>query len=165
MDSNLKAGFRYTTEVIRNGKVVSTDMAENLIPIEGLDHLINVTLKADTPVTSWYVGLYKGNYTPTSGVTAATIVALANEATSYDEDNRVQWVGGTVAAGAVDNALSEAEFTFNATENVYGAFLISSDTKGSGTGTLLSVVRFPTVKAMENTDTLRITVGFAAISA
>lgn len=131
----------------------------NLVPYEGLNHLLNVALKGLTPVTSWFVGIYEGDYTPDTSVTAATLGGLATECTAYSESTRRPFVPGTVASGSVDNAASLAEFTFNAGKTVHGSFLTSASAKGATSGVLLSVVRFPSPQVMASGSKLSILAG------
>jgi hypothetical protein len=163
--ANTKVAFEWEVSVERDGLVLWTERVKNLVPTEGLNHLLGVTLKGAGQQSTWYIGVFEGNYTPSAGVTAATIVANSTESTAYDEANRPTWVGGSVTGGAVSNADSPAEFTFNDTKTIYGGFLVSSSTKGGGGGSLLSVVRFSTAKALEATDVLKITAGITAVSA
>lgn len=159
-----EVGFVYTVDHYRNGELIDSITQHNLIPTQGLNHLLGVALKGVTQVSNWYVGLYEGNYTPTSAATGATIVALSTECTAYTEATRQQWVGGLVASGSVTNADSRATFTMNATKNVYGAFLVSSPVKGATSDVLFSVVRFSTVKPVESGDILRVRAEFSSVS-
>jgi hypothetical protein len=163
--TQVRAGFEYYIDHIRDGELLASDKVHNLIPTEGLNHLLGVTLKAATQQSAWYVGLFEGNYTPTSTITAATVVATATECTAYTESTREVWTGGSVANGTVSNSDSRAEFTMNATKAVYGAFLISSAAKSSGSGVLLSIARFPTVKNVESGDVLQVRVEYTSVSA
>lgn len=165
MKDNVKLGFKWVVSHIRRGRILSVEPVFNLVPTEGLNHFLGVTLKGATQQASWYLAPFEGNYSPTAGITAATFAATATECSAYDEANRVQWEGGSVSGGTVSNEDNPAEFTFNAQKNIYGAALISSATKGGVTGSMLSIVRFPTVKPMEDEDVLRITSGLVAVSA
>jgi len=163
--ANTKVAFEWKVSLERGGVVLWAERIKNIIPTEGLDHLLGVTLKGSAQHATWYIGVFEGNYTPAAGATAANIVVNATESTAYEEASRPTWVGGTVSGGVVSNADSPAVFTFNATKTIYGGFLVSSLTKGGSAGSLLSVVRFSTAKAMEAGDILRITAGITAVSA
>lgn len=161
-----KAGFVYTVETIRNGEVVDTEVIHNLIPTEGINYLIGAGLKGATPVTSWYVGLFEGDYSPVAGDTMATFPGNATECTAYVETARPALTLGTVSGGTVDNTASKAEFTGNATGKlVKGGFISSVPTKGATTGVLVSAVRFTTPKSLDAGSTLRVTAGFSIFSA
>jgi hypothetical protein len=161
----VETGFVWTVEQVRAGQVIATDCGHNLVPTEGLNDMLAAYYKGAAQTAAWYIGLYEGNYTPNAAVTAASIAAAATETTAYDETARPAWVAGTVATGAVSNIDNKATFTFNAPVTVYGGFLVSTATKGGALGVLASVIRFPSPKAMEAGDTLRITAGTTLISA
>jgi len=165
MNTNLKARFRYLVEVVKDGVVTDSEVVDNLMPTEGLNHMLGVTLKAVTQAATWYIGLYEGNYTPVAGDTAATFPASATETTTYAESTRVEFNEGSITAGAVDNSANRAEFTFNAAKTVYGGFISSASAKGGVTGALLSAVKFSSPKVLEIGAILRVTAGFTLASA
>lgn len=160
------AGATYLVELFDpQGNLVSRETVKNLVPEEGLNHIAGVVFKETTQVSSWYIGLFKGNYTPLADAKAATIAAASTETTAYDENSRVLFNSGDVNAGALDNTANKAEFTFNAVENIYGGFLVSSSPKAGTTGVLISLVRFSSPKQVEVGSVLRITTGIAFASA
>jgi hypothetical protein len=164
-DSAVEFGITYSVEVIRDGTVIDSEVVHNLVPIEGLNHILGVEFKGVTQVLTWYLGIFEGNYTPTSADTAAAIVAGATECTAYGEATRVALVPGSIAGGAFDNVASKASFTMNATKTIYGCFLTSAPAKSATTGVLTSSVRFGTAKILNATDILQITAGMTATSA
>ena len=137
--------------------VLSVEDVSNLIPTEGLDYILGASLKGVSQVSSWYIALFEGNYTPIAGVTAATFPAAATESTAYDEANRVAWTSGSVSAGSVSNSASKAAFTMNATKTIYGIAQTSLSTKSGTTGVLVSVARFAAAKAVVDEDILNVT--------
>jgi hypothetical protein len=157
--SRARMGFTYTVEHIRGGVVIDRETVHNLMPTQGLNLVQSILFKATAVPATWYIGLFEGNYTPLAADTAATFVASATECTAYDEATRVAFVPGTVSAGALDNAASRAEFTFNATKTVYGGFISSISTKSSTSGSLLSAVKFASPKSLTSGDVLRVTAG------
>lgn len=166
MNTVLRPGFVYTVETIdRHGNVLDVERIHNLMPTEGLNHLIATEFKGGTQVATWYIGLYEGNYTPTASDTAATFPALATECVAYDESTRVEFVDGAVSSGAMDNSASRAEFTFNADKTVYGGFISSAAAKSATSGVLSSVVRFSSPKQPGDGGVLRVTAGFEFLSA
>lgn len=166
MNELIKTGFVWNVEVVdRHGNVLSSETAHNLIVTEGLTHMASVVYKGATQNSSWYIGIYEGNYTPVSGATAATIAAASTESTAYAESTRVLWASGAVTAGALDNTASKAEFTMNANKTIYGGFLVSASPKASTTGVLTSLIRFPSPKVLESGSVLRVTTGVAFTSA
>ena len=132
------------------------EIAANLFTTEGRTHLLSVGVCGGTQYSPWYVSPFEANYTPVAGLTAATYTAAATECTAYDEAARVTYVEGTPAAGAVDNAASRAEFTFNATKTIYGAALLSTSTKSATSGVCLCAARFSTARSVIDDDVLEI---------
>lgn len=165
MNSNSQAGFTYLVEVIdADGQVTDSETIHNLMPVEGINHVLNTVLKGGSQVTSWFVGVFEGNYTPLTTDTMAAFPAASTESTAYAASTRPAFVGGTVAAGVLDNSASKAEFAFNATKTVYGGFISSASAKGGTSGVLLSAVRFAAPKSLDSSSTLRITAGFTMTS-
>lgn len=148
-------------EHIRRGEVIDKEFVRNIVTTEGLNSLLNIMFKSGTQITAWYVVLYENDYTPVAGDTYAS--PGWTETTTYDETTRPQWVGGTVAAGSVDNSASKATFTFNASKTIYGGALVGGgsapSTKGNtaGGGTAYCGVKFATSKGVVSTDVLKIT--------
>jgi hypothetical protein len=164
MNEQIDAGFTYLVEVLKDGVVVDSEVVHNLLPTEGINHLLNVTLRGGTQYATWYVGLFEGNYTPTASDTAAAFPGNATETTTYAETTRQTWTPGTVVSGVVDNSASTAQFTSNALKTVYGGFITSAPAKSATTGVLLSVVRFSTAKTFDVGSILRVTGGFTMTS-
>lgn len=63
---------KYTGQIIRAGRVIEEFEDHNLVVNEGLNSLLNIMFNGSTQITTWYLGLFEGNYTPVSGLTAAT---------------------------------------------------------------------------------------------
>lgn len=164
MKDSAQFGLTYLVEVIRDGVVIDREEVHNLVPTQGLNHILNVEFKSTTQVTAWYLAIFEGNYVPTSADTAAALPAAATECTAYAESTRVLFVGGTVAGGVLDNSASRAEFTMNAAKTIYGAFMTSAPAKGATTGVVISSVRFSAAKNLVATDILRITAGMTLTS-
>lgn len=162
-----QAGFTWTIEAIKDGVVIDREVQHNLIPIEGINYLINAGIKGATQSTSWYIAPFSGSYTPVSTDTAATFPASATEFTGYVETARQTLVLGTTSAGQVDNTASLATFTSPNTvtgATVAGGFITSSPTKGATSGTLISAVRFSSPKPFDQGTVLKITAGFSISS-
>lgn len=158
-------GFEHTVEHWRGDTLLSTETVKNLVPIEGLNYILEAGLRGGSALSAWYVGLFEGNYTPVAGVTAATFPAAATECTAYDEANRVAWASAAAASGIVTNSASKAVFTMNATKSVYGIAMSSAPTKGATTGVLVSVARFAALKSVVATDVLNVTSSITMTSA
>lgn len=166
--NGLKAGFNYLVEVVRkDGSVdhAQTEVVHNLMPTEGMTHMLNTQFHGGTQVTAWYLGVFGNNYTPVLGDIAATFPGVAGEITTlYDEATRVAFNESAASNGAIDNAANRAEFTFNGAATVYGGFMSSAAAKGATSGVLASVVRFASPKVLEDEAVLRITAGFTLVN-
>jgi hypothetical protein len=150
-------GLHGLNEVRVPSVVLNQEVVKNLIPTEGLNYILGAALTGVSPIASWYIALFEGNYTPVAGLTAATFSAAATECTAYDEATRVAWTPGAVAAGSVNNSEDKAVFTMNATKAVYGIGQLSVNTKSSGSGVLVSAARFSAVKNVVDDDVLSVT--------
>ncbi len=156
----LKVGGIFTFEQYRGGQLIDRWDAKNLVVNQGINSLLNVNFNAATQVTTWYIGLFEGNYTPVAGDTAAGFPAAATECTAYDEATRVAYVEAASTAQSTTNSASVAVFTMNATKTVYGAFLTSASAKSATTGTLMAATRFPVSRSVIDNDELRVTYTF-----
>jgi hypothetical protein len=161
----LTIGGVFEGEIVRNGEVIDRFEDHNLVVNEGLNHLLDVVLHGSTQVTTWYLGLFEGNYTPVAAVTAATITSAATETTAYDEATRREFTEAAASSQSITNSASRATFTFNATKTLYGAFLVSASAKSATTGTLFSAARFASTKNVDSGDELLLTYTFSAASA
>lgn len=160
-----KVGGVFTIEHVRNGEVIDTWEEPNLVVNEGLNDLLDVCLSGATQKTTWYVGIFEGNYTPVATDTAANITANSTESTAYTEANRPTWVDAGASSQSITNSASKATFTINATKTIYGAFLISDNTKSGTSGVLFAASKFSVSRAVVLDDQLLITYTVQAASA
>jgi len=161
---NILVKGTYSGEIVRNGEVIEQFVDDNLVVNEGLNALLNIMFNAQSQITTWYLGVFEGNYTPVAGVTAATIASAATECTAYDETVRQTFDEDAAVNQVLSNAVRRATFTFNATKSIYGAFLVSNATKGGTAGTLFSAARFSAAKSVVAGDQLLLTYSFTASS-
>jgi len=166
MNEVTEMGFLWTFETIdrETEEVLHTEEVHNLMPVEGLNHMLSVLLKQSTQVPTWYVGVYEGAYTPQSTDTMATFPGAATECTAYTSATRQALTLGAVAAGAVNNFASTTDIEFNATKTICGGFISSSSEKGGTSGVLLSAVRTAAPRVTDDTMTLRVKVSFTTAS-
>ena len=156
----VKARGVYHVEHIRNGEVIHTQEVDNIVVDEGLNHMLDVALSNGSQNSTWYLGIYKNNYTPVAGNTASTFAGagVANEISSeVDETTRPIWTEAGASAKSITNSASPAVFTANTTVAAYGAFLISNATMGGTTGVLMSAAKFAAVRNLVDTDVLNVT--------
>lgn len=158
-------GFHYDIETVLNGQVIDTDRVYNLIPIQGLNYIIEASLRQGAAFPAIYVGLYEGSYNPVPGDTMATFPSAATELTAYAESTRQVVTLAAASGGVAESSAAKATITGNTNgKQAQGAFISSSPTKGASTGVLLSAVRFPSPKPLDAGTVLRITCGFTAAS-
>lgn len=167
MNENKHLGFYYEVEQISpSGIVVARERVENIMPNEGITHIINVIFLSGTKAGGWYIAPYTNSYTPVSTDSAATFVASANETSDYAQTTRP--VFNCVLSSdnlSVINTGNEAEFTFTAATRVSGLFISSNSAKQGTSGILLSAALLTTPKQMEIDGVLRVNAGFTFASA
>lgn len=157
---------KFIGQIIRNGMVIDEFDIPNLVTNEGLNYALNSAFGQASALTNWYLGLFEGNYTPTSGATAATIASLSTETTVYASSTRPAWtLPGATTTQQLTNGASRASFVFTGAKTLYGAFVGSSNVKGGTAGTLFSATRFGTPKAVDINDELLITYTLTASDA
>jgi len=144
----------------KDGKLKWTDEYHNIVTNAGLNHILSAVIAGGTQITSWFVGLLSA--TPT--VAAADTMSSHSgwtEVVDYTQSTRPAFTAGSVASQSVDNSVSKAVFTINATVTVGGAFLVSNSTKSGTTGTLYSCGAFSNGnRALISGDTLNVQATF-----
>ena len=150
-------GGKFICDHVRDGQIIDHWEQPNLVTNEGLDDVLDIMFHAATQITTWYIGVFEGNYTPVASVTAASVTADSTECTAYDEATRQAYVEAAASSQSITNSASRATFTFNATKTIYGAFLASASAKSATTGSLFSISRFASSKSVVATDQLLIT--------
>lgn len=154
-----KAGLALSGLIVHdvNGQDVRFD--HNLVPTEGLNHVLDVTLHGSAQITAWYLGLFSGAVNPAATWTAANVTANSTEITSgtdgYSEATRVAFNEAAASAGSITNAANKAAFTIvmsSGNLTVNGCFLASASAKGATTGTLYSATRFSAARTLADAD-------------
>ena len=160
--SVLGTGFRYDCSILLpDGELIEfTDF--NLLPQSGVDHIAGL-LRGDgtAPISSWYVGIFEGNFVPTSATTSADLPAV--ECTAYAAANRPVWTNTYDGVSVIDNLASKAVFVMNAPKTIYGAFIVSNSVKAGNSGTLLSIARFSSPKVLDSGTQFGVTAGITLI--
>lgn len=139
-----------------NGLDARTD--SNLVVTEGLNNLLGVALNGIVATPTWFFGLFSANVTPVATWTAANFTANSTEITSntegYSQTVRQTFVEAAAAAGSINNTASKAAFTIATATSitVWGAGLLSLNTKGGTTGILMSAAKFTAARTLFNTD-------------
>ena len=139
-----RAFFGGHLEVRLNGGAPS--IGPNLITAQGIAYMLDVGILDAVKQTTWAFAPYSASVAPNSSITAAAFNSTYAEVTSYNETTRPVW-DGTRASNVISNSASLPLTTFNAPSiNVYGCGIVSSVTKGSGSGVLLAIAALPTAK-------------------
>ena len=153
MDAELKVGFVYRTRHYKaDGTLVSEEVTKNLVPLPGINYILNAAMQGATQSSSWYIGLFSGNYTPTNNVDLATLVSTGVEYTGYNEASRPVFTSPNSTTGTLTNTASLARFTAGTGVTLYGGFVCNNATKGNGSGLAISAVRFASPKVLDATD-------------
>lgn len=148
------------------GRLKWADEVSNIVPNGGLDDLLDKYLKGSAYTAAFFVGLTDGTPTTAAGDTMASHAGWA-EVTAFTESVRQALTLGSVSGQSVDNSASKATFSINAdSTTIGGAFVATNNTKGGTAGVLYSVAAFNAGdKALDNGDTLNVTVTLTAASA
>ncbi len=119
----------------------------NILPTEGLNALLDITLGAVAKQTNWYMAPFAENVEPTNALTAANFAATQTEFKNYSESARALWTPATAAGGVITNAATSVTITianggtFNQFD-MYGLALISASAKGATSGKLAACTFF-----------------------
>lgn len=157
--ANALIGGVFEVDHRRNGVQIGHASTEpNVIPTQGLNHILDVVTHAVAAVSPWYIALFTGNVTPGATLTGATFAAVCTEWTGYSESTRVAFDEAAASGGVTDNASNRALFTSNGSATVYGGALLSASAKGAaGAGDVcLAAARFSSSRAVINGDELAV---------
>lgn len=152
--NRFRLGGRFYWWHKRNGIIIAQGSEHNLVVDQGLNYALNAALDAGSQIATWYVGIFESDYTPLAGDTGTNFPTDAVECTAYDEATRPIYVVPASTAQSITNVASRAEYTFNASKTIYGAFLISSATKGATGGTMFAAGQFDTERVVASSDQL-----------
>lgn len=165
MNALAACGFFYDAALRRaDGSLIDSTHAKNRVPVEGLNLITNGIFKGGALPGALHIGLWSGNYVPNGTETAATLPTLVTEITAYEGATRKEFLPGPVANGGCSNADNLAVFSFLAAATANGAFISTAPAKGATNGTLLSIVRFPSAREVDDSVYLEILSGFQFIS-
>ena len=162
------SGFRYCFRLLNEDESVASEIiADNLIPSDGMEFLMRAPFGDVSPIGNFYCGLWRGNVIPTKALKATDIPSNLQEFVGYSETTRPEWQREYDGNGTLDNSDQAriAEFSFTADASLYGAFLVSSPTKGQGSGLLLSCVRFPSPRPVTAGQKGQLIAGITYVSA
>ncbi|MCZ4321460.1 hypothetical protein [Pseudomonas anguilliseptica] len=148
-------GFEYEFEFERPSGEIEVCSMCNLVPLPAINHMAASLFGDVAAIGTFHVGIFSANYLPSIGAVAADIPGVIGEFTGYSEATRPVWTRVN-SDGLITNGASRAAFTVTQNVRLYGGFLCSASTKGSGDGLLLSIARFPTPRDVEAGTTIRV---------
>lgn len=131
---------------------------DNLIPVEGLAHILNVALGTTAKPAGLFLALFSGATAPAANWAAASFAAVASEIVSqtegYTAATRPVWTPVNTNTGSIDNLASVASLTIATASqlNVTGAALLTNSTRGGTTGALVSASLYAAPRVFQNGD-------------
>lgn len=144
------------------GQLKWKDEFHNLVVNQGLKDMNDKYFTGSGYTAAWYIGLINNSPSPTlaAGDTAAQIGGSNGwaEFTGYSQANRptLSFSASTTADPSVISTASAAAFSITSTATIYGAFVVSSNTKGGTSGVLFSEGAFAATRSVVNGDTLNV---------
>lgn len=147
----------------RFGNLKWKDHGDNIVVTEAQQHILDVLfISATTQVDPWYMGITDGAPTVALSDTMGSHVGWT-EVTAYTEGTRPEYVDSRTDQ-TVSNSASKATYSINTNgTTIGGAFIVSDNTKGGTTGTLLCVSAFDGGnKTGDSGDTLEVQYDFGA---
>lgn len=144
------------------GQLKWKDEFHNLVVNQGLKDMNDKYFTGSGYTAAWYIGLINNSPSPTlaAGDTAAQIGGSNGwaEFTGYSQTNRptLSFSASTTADPSVISTASAAAFSITSTATIYGAFVVSSNTKSGTSGVLFSEGAFAATRSVVNGDTLNV---------
>jgi hypothetical protein len=141
----------------KDGNIKWVEEIENITTNVGLADMVTQYWKGAAYTGSFFVGL-KNTGSPASTDTMASHAGWTENA-GYSNANRPTLTLGAVTGtttAAVDNVASLAVFNINAGGTIFGAFIVTNNTKSGTTGTLVGAADFGASRAVISGDTLSV---------
>jgi len=135
---------------------------ENLIPTEGLAHILNVALGTAPKPASYHLALFSAAAQPAANWTAASFASTASEIVSmtegYSSATRPTWTPANTATNSIDNMAAVAKVTMKTASSltVQGAAMLTNSSKGSTAGALISASKYAAPRVFQDGDTYEI---------
>ena len=135
---------------------------ENLIPTEGLAHILNVALGTTPKTASYHLALFSAAAQPAANWTAASFASTASEIVSmtegYSSATRPTWTPANTATNSIDNMAAVAKVTMKTASSltVQGAAMLTTSSKGGTTGALISASKYAAPRVFQDGDTYEI---------
>ena len=135
---------------------------KNLIPTEGLAHILNVAMGSTAKPAGYFLALFSGAAAPAANWTAASFAAAASEIVSltegYTNATRPAWTPTNTSTGSIDNMASVASVTIATSSqlNVTGAAMLTNGSRGGTTGVLVSATKYAAARVFQSGDTYEV---------
>ena len=135
---------------------------ENLIPTEGLAHILNVALGTTPKPASYHLALFSAAAQPSANWTAASFASTASEIVSmtegYSAATRPTWTPTNTSTNSIDNMAAVAKVTMKTASSltVQGAAMLTTSAKGGTTGALISASKYASPRVFQDGDTYEI---------
>lgn len=135
---------------------------ENLIPTEGLAHILNVALGTTPKPASYHLALFSAAAQPQANWTAASFASTASEIVSmtegYSSATRPTWTPTNTSTNSIDNMAAVAKVTMRTASSltVQGAAMLTNSSKGSTAGALISASKYAAPRVFQDGDTYEI---------
>ena len=135
---------------------------ENLIPTEGLAHILNVALGTTPKPASYHLALFSAAAQPAANWTAASFASTASEIVSmtegYSAATRPTWTPANTSTNSIDNMAAVAKVTMKTASSltVQGAAMLTTSAKGGTTGALISASKYASPRVFQDGDTYEI---------
>lgn len=135
---------------------------ENLIPTEGLAHILNVALGTTPKPASYHLALFSAAAQPAANWTAASFASTASEIVSmtegYSAATRPTWTPANTTTNSIDNMAAVAKVTMKTASSltVQGAAMLTNSSKGSTAGVLISASKYAAPRVFQDGDTYEI---------
>lgn len=157
--SSVSVGGVFTVECYdAAGQLKWKDEFHNLVVKQGLKDMNDKYFTGSGYNAAWHIGLIDNSPTPTlSPNDTASSHAGWTEFAGYSQANRPPLsFGASTSDDPSVITTSAAAFSITSTATIYGAFVISNNTKGGTTGVLFSEGAFAATRSVVNGDTLNV---------
>lgn len=138
----------------KDGNLKGVYKIKNGITNQGKNKILDCMFNSSSQIANWYVGQISNSGSPSlaAGDTLASHAGWT-EFTNYS-GNRPAWGNGAASGQAVTNA---SQFTFNitATGSLYGLFVCSVATGGTGSDILWCTAAYPEPVPVSNGDQMK----------
>ncbi len=140
--------------------LVWEEHTHNVMTIEGLNHILDVTVHNKTLINPFYCVLFESDTTPVEADDYAAPQYTETEA--YDEGTRPEYEEAAASGKSITNSANKATFTISATKTMYGAALVGgsstkSDTTNAAVDVLLCSSPFGASRAVIDNDVVNLT--------